>query len=287
MTDTSPPTARVVEVLERVARRGEVGVRAADLARDLGISKGTTHAIVQTLCDRGWLVRAAGSKSLGLGPGIAPVARAVLEQRSDSRHALEAARGLAAATGYPASVVELVGHTMFVSSVDADSPRGSVLAQRVTYAAPFGSLFAAWASAEERSAWLRRGLVTGPAAASYDAFLDQARTDGVLVERMSPVVEHVAPLLRATETGGVSDDLRTMVRAVVDEVVRSNLAGRGVTSDPQPITSVAAPIPAGDGAVTTALVLHPLRAIGARELHRAKSLVTRAAEAVVRSGAVR
>ncbi len=282
MTEPSPPTTRVIDVVELVAARDEQTVRAADLARDLGMSKATTHAIVQTLCDRGWLVRSAG-KRLALGPGLAPVAHAALEQRSTSRRALEAARGLSGASGYTASVVELVGRTMYVTSIDPAQPRGPALSQRVGYAAPFGSLFAAWATADERAEWFRRGLVTGPAATSYDAFLDRARSDGVLVERMSPVVEHVAPLLAATETGGVSDDLRTMVRAVVDEVVRTGLPLRSGSVEPQPVTSVAAPIPGPDGAVATALVLHPLQAIGARELHRAKNLVRSAAEVVVRA----
>lgn len=281
-SESSPPTARVVDVIELVASRGESLVRAADVARDLGISKATTHAIVQTLCDRGWLVRSARSRALALGPGIEPVARAVLQQRTTSRRSLEAARGLSEATGYTASVVELVGDTMYVTSVDPESPRGPVLAQRVGYAAPFGSLFAAWASSEERAEWFRRGLVTGPAATSFEAFLDQARSDGVLVERMSPVVEHAVPLLQATERGGVSEDLRSMVRAVVDEIVRSGLPGRGPSSaHPQPVTSIAAPILPKEGSVTTALVLHPLRSVSARELHRAKGLVRSAVETVV------
>lgn len=281
MPEPSPPTARVVEVIDLVASRGEI-LRAADVARELGMSKATTHAVVQTLCDRGWLVRSAATRTLALGPGIEPVARAVLQQRTVSRRSLEAARGLCEATGYTASVVELVGDTMYVTSVDPESPRGPVLSQRVAYAAPFGSLFAAWAGAEERTEWFRRGLVTGPAATSFETFLDQARNDGILVERMSPVVEHAVPLLRATETGGVSEDLRSMVRAVVDEIVRSGLPARGQASQhPQPVTSIAAPALATAGGVTTALVLHPLRSIGARELHRAKSLVRRAAGTVV------
>ncbi|KAA1416403.1 helix-turn-helix domain-containing protein [Nocardioides humilatus] len=283
MTDPSPPTSRVVDILELVASRDPQSLRAADLSRELGISKATGHAIVQTLCERGWLVRDVTTKTLSLGPGLGPVARAAHEQRRASGRALEAARGLAATTGYTASVVELVGTTMFVSSVDPGDPTGPTLEHRVTYAAPFGSLFAAWASPGDRADWFRRGLVTGPAATSYGAFLDQARNEGVLVERMSPIVEHVTPLLEASESGTVSADLRRMVRAVVDEVVRAGIPQRKRSADPQPVTSVAAPVLAADGRMSVALVVHPLQAISARELHRAKTLVVRAAEAVSRS----
>lgn len=289
MPDPSPPTSRALDVLELVAARAPHTLRASDLARELAIPKATVHAIVHTLAERGWLVRAAGTKTLALGPGVEPVARAAQRQRRSSSRALEAARGLSTSTGYTASVVELVGLTMYVSSVDPADPRGPVLAQQVTYAAPFGSLFAAWSSAEERAAWFRRGLVTGPAATSYGAFLDRARSEGVLVERMSPVVEHVAPLLEASESGTVSGDLRRMVRAVVDEVVRSGLPKRGRSTEPQPVTSVAAPVlgdgGGGDGPVTIALVVHPLQPVGSRELHRVKTLVVRTAEAVSRPAA--
>lgn len=282
MSDSSPPTTRVMEVLELVGARGADVLRSADLARELGIAKATTHAIVQTLCDRGWLVRSPLGRKLSLGPGIAPLARAVVEQRGLSSRALDAARGLAITTGYTSSVVELEGDVMYVSSVDPTGPRGHVLADRVAYAAPFGSLFAAWGTAGERAEWLRRGLVTGPAAAAYQAYLEKARTDGVLVERMSPVVEHVAPLLRAIETGSVSDDLRSLVRTLHDEVVRVGL-DRRPSAAPQPVTSVAAPVHSEDGRVATALVVHPFTTIGSRDLQRAKALVVRAAEAVTES----
>ncbi|WP_183094506.1 helix-turn-helix domain-containing protein [Nocardioides stalactiti] len=278
----SPPTTRVLDVLDLIASRGG-DLRAADVARELGLSRATCHAIVHALCQRGWVVRAPHGRTLRLGPGLAPVARAAAEQRGAATRALEAARGLCGTTGYTASVIELVDRTMYASIVDPADPRGPVLSQQVTYAAPYGSLFAAWSSPEERSEWFRNGLVAGPAATSYGAFLDQARSDGVLVERMSPVLEQAAPLLEASAAGTMAGDLRRMVRPVVDEVVRGRRRQRRAPADPQPVTSVAAPVVAADGQMTIALVVHPLRTIGARELHRAKTLVRAAADTVSRS----
>ncbi|TWG96786.1 DNA-binding IclR family transcriptional regulator [Nocardioides sp. J9] len=274
----SPPTTRVVDVLELVAARRDRPLRAADVARELGLSRATTHAIVHTLAARGWLVRSPDTGHLALGPALGPVAAAVAEQRTGTRLGVRAAAGLASATGWPASVVELVDDVLYVSSVDPDDltvMRG----QRLPYAAPFGTLFAAWAEPDERRGWLRRGRLTEAAVASYGAHLDQARADGFLVERMSPVVEHVSSLVQATHEGDFPAAVHELAGELLAEVVRTSMETHDAAS--QPVTSVAAPVPGPDGTVRTALVVHPLRDLTGAEVRRAASMVRQAAKAVV------
>src|SRR5690242_5824092 len=121
-----------MDVLELVARRGDRALRAADLARELGLARATAHAIVETMLERGWLVRSVPERFLGLGPGLALLASAFDDQRVGSRLAIRAASALAVATGSLASVVELVGETMFVSTVDGAAP-AAVQARRVPF----------------------------------------------------------------------------------------------------------------------------------------------------------
>lgn len=277
--ESSPPTTRVLDVVELVAGRRDRSLRAADVARELGLSKATSHAIVHALTERGWLTRSPGERYLSLGPGLAPVATAFADQRSITRLAIRAAAGLASATGWSASVVELAEDVMYVSTVDPEDLSVGP-GQRVAYAAPFGTLFAAWATPQDRLAWLRRGSLTDAAIASYGAHLDQARADGVLIERMSPVVEHVTSLLKAADEGAFPGAVRQLAGELLDEVVRTGIDVRESAATEHPVTSIAAPVPEADGTVTTALVLHPLRELNNRAARRAASMVRQAADSI-------
>lgn len=61
----SPPTARVLDVLELLAQHARAGTspRLSDLVRDLGLTQATAHAIMATLCDRGWAIRDPSCRS--------------------------------------------------------------------------------------------------------------------------------------------------------------------------------------------------------------------------------
>lgn len=277
--ESSPPTARVLDVLELVARRGDHALRGADIARELGLSRATSHAILRTLTDRGWLVRSSGERLIGLGPGLALITTSFAEQRTVTRLALRAASGLAAATNWRASVVELVEETMYVSTIDPGESV-SLGAQRMPYLAPFGTLFAVWATDEERLEWLRRGRLSAAAIAAVGAHLDQARADGVLIERMSSVVEHVTSLLAAADGGDFPEAVRLLAGELLEEIVRTGL-GQDDPGNTHPVTSIAAPIPDAGGRVATALVLHPFQELTKDEIRRASSMVRHAASSVI------
>lgn len=279
LADVSPPTARVLDVLELVALRRNQPCRAADVARELGLSKATTHAIVHQLAKRGWLVRSTTDRYLSLGPALAPIASAFSEQRAVTRHAVRAAAGLASATGWAASVVELIGEVMYVSTVNPED-LSYVRGQRVAYAAPFGTLFAAWATPDERLAWLRRGRLNEAMIASYGAHLDTARSQGFLIERMSPVVQHATSLVQATNEGAFPEAVGQLAGELLDEVVQTSIGLSDGVGVEHPVTSIAAPVQRGQDAVTTALVVHPLCELNHRTARRAASMVRQAARAI-------
>src|SRR3954452_25523721 len=66
----SPPTERVVRILDFLAGRPEERFGLSDLARRLGLSKPTCLGIVTSLTDAGYLVRDAGDKTYRLGPSL-------------------------------------------------------------------------------------------------------------------------------------------------------------------------------------------------------------------------
>jgi DNA-binding IclR family transcriptional regulator len=278
-TEPSPPTARVLDILELVAAKGDEALRAADVARELDLAKATVHAILHTLGDRGWLVRSTDGRRLRLGPGLAPVVSAFADQRTLTRLTIRAAAGLSSATGWTASTVELIDNTMYVSTIDPGDP-SVVHGERVPYAAPLGTLFAAWAHPDDRLTWLRRGRLNEAAIAAYGAHLDQARADGVLIERMSPVVEHVASLVQAADQGAFPEAVAQLAGDLLDEVVRTSIGTREAPTTEHPVTSIAAPVPNEDGTVTTALALHPFRQLTNHDTRRAASMVRQAARSI-------
>src|SRR5690242_13893127 len=73
MTDTgraSPPTARVVAVLNFLASHPQEQFGLSELARRLDLSKPTCLGIVTTLAEAGYLVRDAAEKTYRLGPAL-------------------------------------------------------------------------------------------------------------------------------------------------------------------------------------------------------------------------
>src|SRR6201995_4260765 len=98
---TSAPTARVLDVVELLARSGNTPMRFSDVVRELDLTQATAHAILKTLCDRGWASRDPVTKTFTLGPALAVVAA-----RTDTARPLaHAARGgairLSNEVGYP------------------------------------------------------------------------------------------------------------------------------------------------------------------------------------------
>src|SRR5580692_11095409 len=106
---TSAPTARVLDVVELLARSGNARLRFSDVVRELDLNQATAHAILKTLCDRGWASRDPVAKTFTLGPALAVVAA-----RTDGLRPLaHAARGAAVRVsnevGHAGSVVERFG----------------------------------------------------------------------------------------------------------------------------------------------------------------------------------
>src|SRR5437899_5271469 len=72
----SPPTARVVQIIEFLARHQGERFTLSEIARGCDITKPTCLGIAAELTARGFLVRDPRTKSYGLGPGLVVVGRA-------------------------------------------------------------------------------------------------------------------------------------------------------------------------------------------------------------------
>ena len=88
------------------------------MVRKLGLTQATAHAILTTLCDRGWASRDPVDKTFSLGPALAAVAARVDTARPLAHTARAAALQLAAEFGYAASVVERFGDSLVITAFE-------------------------------------------------------------------------------------------------------------------------------------------------------------------------
>jgi IclR helix-turn-helix domain len=109
---TSAPTTRVIDVVELLAEPGNERLRFSDVVGKLGLNQATTHAILTTLCDRGWASRDPVDKTFSLGPAFAAVSAQLDTARPSAHTARAAALRLAAEFSYAASVVERFGDSL-------------------------------------------------------------------------------------------------------------------------------------------------------------------------------
>ncbi|MEY2446237.1 MAG: hypothetical protein QOE00_2817, partial [Ilumatobacteraceae bacterium] len=67
---TSPPTERVVSILDFLAKHPHDSFGLSELARRLALSKPTCLGILTTLMESDYLIRDAGDKTYRLGPRL-------------------------------------------------------------------------------------------------------------------------------------------------------------------------------------------------------------------------
>jgi DNA-binding IclR family transcriptional regulator len=267
---TSAPTARTLDVVELLARSGGRQLRFSDVVRELDLTQATAHAILKTLCDRGWASRDPVAKTFTLGPALAVVAA-----RTDSARPLtHAARGavlrLSGAVGYAGSVVERFEDSLVITAFegdDATEPSG-LPGDRIPYAPPFGVAFAAWDTVDGQREWIRRGVGADTARTRrlQDA-LAHTRERGFDVDCTTPALAQAAQLVGTLQ----SDEVPAPVRQIMDQLlaeftISGFLFDDDADGEKRPVATIAAPVFDHRQEVALIIALHPLRALTARRI---------------------
>jgi DNA-binding IclR family transcriptional regulator len=258
---SSPPTLRVLDVLELVAGRRQPPT-FSEIVRDLEMTQATAHSVLKTLVDRGWLVRTEG-KSFVPGPVMASTLRGSVEARPLTQTIEAAAHGLAQQAGHRVSVLERVEHEVIViCHVDQ---RGrldpTVTGSRLPFSPPFGVSLAAAADDATRRDWMERGVA---AAAGIDtvqpflrAMLEQVAHLGYHVERTTPAMAALIASVRQL------DDVAAPLRQATQLLMLEQLAAasKGATGIAEQSESVAntldAPVLLDRGTTRHSIAIHP------------------------------
>ena len=155
---SSPPTERVVAVLEFLAAHPNDRFGLSELARRAGITKPTCLGILTTLTEAGYLVRDDGdngrNKTYRLGPALIALGHRAQEAMRVSPAARAELRRLAAEFGTTAAVSAVIDDRITV--LDLVGPPGVdvgvSVGQSYPFAPPVGLMFVLWDPAALR-AW--------------------------------------------------------------------------------------------------------------------------------------
>jgi DNA-binding IclR family transcriptional regulator len=213
----SPPTTRVVKILDFLARHPDDRFGVSELARRLGLSKPTCLGIVTALTESGYLVRDATDKTYGLGPSLITVGHKAQESMRVRPAAREELRRLSNRFGTTAALSGVVDNR--ITLLELVSPPGVrvgvAVGQSYPFAPPVGLMFVLWDDEALRD-WLAKEP-TVPLRTDSERLhrvIDECRADGYLVERLTPAGQRLYALM-----AGMSDSLPEELRALLGEMV--------------------------------------------------------------------
>lgn len=268
----SPPTERVLDVLELLARDADRDLTLTDVVRELGITYATAHAILATLGARGWVRRDATAKSYTLGPALGIVAQQAEHTDSLERRARATAAGLVPEFGFSMSVTQIIAGAVVITAFFA--PAGSDArahpGDRVPLAAPFGVGFMAWEPAAVRRAWVERaGIANASLRERLEATLAAIRERGFAVERMTESARPVLELAKNLPTDVVSDDMREIINRLVVEITSPRHLPDDLRAAPKAhVSTIAAPVFDRTRRVQINLCVHPFQALPGRRIEQ-------------------
>jgi DNA-binding IclR family transcriptional regulator len=273
---------RVLDIVELLAGADRDRLRFSDVVRELGLTQATAHAILTTLCDRGWVSRDPVDKTYSLGPALAVVATRIETARPLAQAARMAAIELAREFGYATSVVERVGDSLVITAFeDAGQLSSGTPGERIRYAPPFGVAFAAWDSRAEQEAWIARSAATNPELTHrLEEVLARTRERGFDVDCTTPALTRAAHVMGTLPADGLPDHVREITDQLLTEFTTIGFLSDDSGRQEQPVATIAAPVFDNRGRVPMIVAVHPLRALTRRRIDAVGRQVAQATAAI-------
>ena len=281
----SPPTQRVVSLLDHFVTHSGGRYGLSELARELGMSKPTCLGILSTLVDTGHLVCDPVTKTYALGPAFIAVGRLAQQGFSAADVAAPLLAELSERYRTACTASAVVGDSIVVlASTPAPGRRPAApVGQRYPFAPPVGLMYVLWAPDEEFERWLAKPP-TLPITLDQPHLrrvVAECRDRGFLVEGLSETGRRLHSLM----AGVAAYDLPEQVRELVGEMVSTlgervylgaDLSARGR----HPVSVIAAPTYDADGMQELVLTLYVGDAITGTEVNRRGAVLMAVADAV-------
>lgn len=281
----SPPTERVIRVLDHLVARPRLRFGLSELARELDLSKPTCLGILTALTDAGYLARDPVDKTYGLGPALIVAGRAAQRGVASGPVAHRHLAALSAEFGVACTASAVVGDRIVV--LDVVGGKGEAAAARVgevyPFAPPVGLMYVLWDTDDRIDRWLNRAPTLPVAVdhAELRTVVAACRRAGYLVESLTPGGRRLYALM----AGVVSHDLAPEMREMLAELV-SSPGERVLPPDAfahggsRAVNLVAAPAFDPEGRQSLVLALHVEREVDAAEVQRYGTALVAAAAAI-------
>ncbi|OBG49562.1 IclR family transcriptional regulator [Mycolicibacterium fortuitum] len=216
----SPPTARVVAILEFLSRHPQERFGLSELTRRVGLSKPTCLGILSTLADSGYLIRDSGDKTYRLGPGLISLGHAAQESMRVNPAARAELHALSATFNTSAGLTAVVDDRITVLELVGPPGRdpGVRVGQSYPFAPPVGLMFVLWDD-EALQAWLAKAptIPLRTESTRLQRVIENCRDDGYLVERLTPGGRRLYALMAGMSTN-LPDELRALLSELVSDI---------------------------------------------------------------------
>lgn len=256
---SSPPTERVIAIMEMLGTDPGRQFSLAEISRRLGISRATGHAILATLTARDWVSRDSGTAKYAWGSAItgltgAGAFRAELED-------------LAAVTGTQVYLARREENSLVIVDVAGQTATAPAIGRgmRTPFVAPFGRDYVAWSDADAQRTWLEAiGQPSDALRTRIAKVINEIRARGFVVERLTREYLRVYTALRALSDDGEVDAITAqLARAFADLSVIDVLPEELGTDSVHNIATVSAPIAGPDGQVAMSVTAAPFTTLDA------------------------
>lgn len=286
----SPPTQRVVRIIDHVAAAGR-RLGLSELARELDISKPTCLGIVNELVDTGYLVRDPRTLAYGPGPALMAAGRAAADSfaavGAASRHLAE----LSARYQATCTVSAVTGDSIMVLGVEGPAGSPAKVGQRYPFAPPVGLMYVLWDSDEAFQRWWEKKptLPVRMDHAHIQTITEDCRKRGYLVESLTQAGMRLHALMAGVAAYELPDQVRELVGEMMSSLgERVYLGSKLKAGTRHPVSVIAAPTFGADGRQQLVLTLYVGGSITGAEIERRGKALTEAADAVTReTGGIR
>ena len=240
----SPPTARVLAILDFLARHPNERYGLSELARRVELSKPTALGILTTLTEAGYLVRDGADKCYRLGPALIALGHTAQESMRVNPSARAELRALSAAFNTTAAISAVVDDRITV--LELVGPPGADVGVRVgqsyPFAPPVGLMFVLWDDDALR-AWLGKAPTVPLRTESdrLDQVVAECRSTGYLVERLTPGGRRLYGLM-AGMSATLPDELQALLRELISDIGERVYLPSEVDGDSHDISVISAPV---------------------------------------------
>lgn len=269
MERQSPPTERVIKVLNFLAERSHERFSLSELTRQVDLSKPTCLGIVAALTRAGYLDRDPMTKKYGLGPALIATGRAAEEGFLPLQQVRAELTHLSGDTGFACTATALAGnHAIVLERTGPPCAYDPVIqvGQRFPLSFSPGKWLMVWCEDDVIERWLSQleDPLTPAELTRFHALIAFTRQHGYLVERLNQRALRFQALLAQLGVDRVPGDVLTARGEFVDD---DFLLSKPLDTA-HSVGSLAAPVYDKTGMLKLIITVYVLREITSRNLHR-------------------